>query len=319
MILRGVKRDVRLRAFTLIEVVVVVAIIAMLIALLLPAVQSAREASRTAQCANNLKQFGLALSSYESVHRVFPQGQNGRGTSPHVMLLPFFEQLPLFNSINFEIRGPVMNFEVGPDATAFGTVISVFLCPSDDPQPGGRTNYAGNGGVGSYWNGFNGVFVDSLVANKRSIGFASVTDGTAQTAGFSEWVIGRYLKRDWRAIVFKTDELYSAPGEFEAFASACHELSVASAQIAVWSKFAWWIEGAYGTTILDHDLAANDHSCNNGGGSSGAWTAGSWHPGGGANTVFLDGHVQFIKASVDLTTWRALGTRNGGELLGGTY
>jgi prepilin-type processing-associated H-X9-DG protein len=233
------------------------------------------------------------------------------------MLLPFFEQQPIFNSVNFGIRGWVTNAYGGPDRTSYDTVISVFLCPSDDHPPGGRTNYAGNGGVGSYWNGFNGIFVDLRVASRPSIGFASVTDGAAQTAAFSEWVIGRYLKRDLRGIVFKTDEYFTAPGEFEQFASACHALSIESAQIAIWAKPAWWIAGDYGSTILDHNLVVNDHSCNHGGGSSGAWTAGSWHASGGANTLFLDGHVKFIKASVDLMTWRALGTRNGAELISG--
>ena len=127
--------------------------------------------------------------------------------------------------------------------------------------------------------------------------------------------MGRFPKRDVLGIVFKTEEVYPAPGEFNEFTSACHDLSIGTAQVAIWGKFAWWIQGRYGCTMMDHDLVINDHSCINGGGSSGAWTAGSKHGGGGANTLLLDGHVRFIKSSVDLATWRALGTRNGAELI----
>src|SRR3954471_10060196 len=89
---------------------VVIAIIAILVSLLLPTVQAAREAARRAQCINNLKQLGLALHNYEGVHRTFPPGyvssfdRDGNDTGPgwgwSGMLLPQFEQSPLYGSIN---------------------------------------------------------------------------------------------------------------------------------------------------------------------------------------------------------------------------
>ncbi len=226
------------------------------------------------------------------------------------MLLAYLDHRTLYDSINFAIPKWVGGSRLPADNTAFNTSVSVFLCPDDMVPPGGRTDYAGNGGVGSYWNGFNGVFVDNLIRNPPSIGFAAVRDGASLTAGFSEWVIGQYLERNPRAMVFKTEH-FEAPGEFDEFTSACHNLVLSTAEISTWAKSAWWLEGAYGSSLLDHNLVVNDYSCGNGGGSSGAWTAGSRHPGNGANTVFLDGHVQFIKDSIDLMTWRALGTRSG--------
>ena len=90
--------------FTLIELLVVIAIIGVLIALLLPAVQSAHEAGRRAQCVNNLKQIGLAVHQYHVAHYCFPPGQllyfNWLDISALVYLLPFLEQGPLYDAFN---------------------------------------------------------------------------------------------------------------------------------------------------------------------------------------------------------------------------
>jgi prepilin-type processing-associated H-X9-DG protein len=134
----------------LIELLVVIAIIAVLIALLLPAVQSAREAARRTQCVNNLKQFGLAIANYESSNNCFPSsdifgtrnglcssagfGHGCQNTPWFVLMLPFIEQGPLYNSFNaaIGIEGPMLlGFLV--NSTVHTTRIASFQCPSDTP------------------------------------------------------------------------------------------------------------------------------------------------------------------------------------------
>ena len=139
-------------AFTLIELLVVISIISVLIALLLPAVQAAREAARRAQCVNNLKQIGLALSNYESAIGAFPPGyidlQNnpiftpdldmGPGWGWAALSLPFMEQQPLYNSINFSLAITTTRVPASAaNSTAALTNLNVFFCPSDgyNPQP----------------------------------------------------------------------------------------------------------------------------------------------------------------------------------------
>lgn len=120
------------RGFTLVELLVVIAIIGVLVGLLLPAVQAAREAARRAQCMNNVRQIGLALTNYESAQRRFPSGwvdwrqTTKPGWSVSAALLPFMEQSNITNRLD-------MNFPI--DATVnrpfLQTVIPTFICPSD--------------------------------------------------------------------------------------------------------------------------------------------------------------------------------------------
>jgi prepilin-type N-terminal cleavage/methylation domain-containing protein/prepilin-type processing-associated H-X9-DG protein len=224
------------RGFTLIELLVVIAIIAVLIALLLPAVQSAREAGRRAQCVNNMKQIGLALHNYHSTHNVFPPGRmqpdiikagvpnlNGPtsysltnapyspGTwtgiySVHCHILPFMEQTPAFNALNFagpnlgQLQDAVGNI-VSPNYTSYTMTAGSFLCPSDpntSTGPGGENNYRANfGGATPYAGGSirpdntpragsdNGAFTYGA-----GLGLAQFTDGGSNTAVFAEHTKG---------------------------------------------------------------------------------------------------------------------------------
>ncbi|HEX3601732.1 MAG TPA: DUF1559 domain-containing protein, partial [Lacipirellulaceae bacterium] len=125
------------RAFTLVEVLVVIAIIGILTALLLPAVQAAREASRRVQCQNNLKQIGLALLNYEANHRSLPAGYlsdvdtSGNDTGPGwgwaALILPQMEETAVFNSIH--IDRPI---EDATNTTARLSTIPGYFCPTED-------------------------------------------------------------------------------------------------------------------------------------------------------------------------------------------
>ena len=137
MFLRGrSQRPLAHRAFTLIELLVVIAIIATLIALLLPAVQQAREAARRSGCQNNLKQIGVALHNYHSIHDVFPIGYLSLpNVDPNVTtpgwgwgtaILPQLEQASLYNSANINL--PI---EHDANSTTRLTNMAIYTCPTD--------------------------------------------------------------------------------------------------------------------------------------------------------------------------------------------
>ncbi len=123
------------RAFTLIELLVVIAIIGVLVGLLVPAVQSARSAARRTQCQNNLKQIGIALSSYLSEHTVLPMSAvagtgHGINQSCFMLIMPELEQRPLYAAYNFLVE----NYDPA-NSTVVGTAIPNFLCPETPLSP----------------------------------------------------------------------------------------------------------------------------------------------------------------------------------------
>jgi prepilin-type N-terminal cleavage/methylation domain-containing protein/prepilin-type processing-associated H-X9-DG protein len=331
-------RPIRQAGFTLIELLVVIAIIAVLISLLLPAVQSAREAARRAQCTNNLKQLALGAHNYMSANNTLPMGmslqvtarapQDGLWTNAGVFvpLTQYVEQTQLFNAINFNVN--IFDWE-NTTINAFG--MSTIWCPTDpriDEQrsigyvflsfsPNMIMRYSSYAGSAGTW--FTSQFgnptqlgnMNGVIYSQSAVTFASITDGTSNTFAFSEH-----------------SEMILNPGE-----------------ITCWH---WWTSGNYGDTIFTTfwPLNPQKRTTDQQGISAGAFVeaASSLHP-GGANFAFMDGSVRFIKDSIQCwqnvqgnpytapngLTWangvwtpapgmqmpvyQALSTRNGGEII----
>ena len=212
------KRLCRSVGFTLIELLVVIAIIAVLVALLLPAVQQAREAARRSQCKNNLKQLGLALHNYHEVYNRFPRHGtmgfwNGTAMQPYhhtwlTALLPFIDQGPLYNQVNFNLPAwaQLTIFPPGQTISYLSRQLSVLRCPSDNINgdvPGpltanvAITNYSACQG-GDWWNRpnngddlgnqlYGGIFTDHY-----NCPIAAITDGTSNTIAIGETTVGSF-------------------------------------------------------------------------------------------------------------------------------
>ena len=288
------------KAFTLIELLVVVAIIGILAAIILPAVQAGRERARQIQCANNLKQIGIALQSYAAAIGVLPQ--SNRWVSSQALILPYLEQRPLYDSLNMQLDSPGWR----ENSTALRTKVDVFLCPSDASRQyrGGLTNYAANVGFG--WDSGSNA-LENGPFSYREVRLADITDGLSATSAFSEWRIapddGR---RDPADSVFGL----AWDSDHRSFAVACHDLDTSLASLQTGNGWRL-LEAGGGYSHYNHMLPPGDRSCSAG---HGAWTAGSRHP-GLTHSLFVDGHVQAVKGSIAPATWQALGTIAGGEVV----
>jgi prepilin-type N-terminal cleavage/methylation domain-containing protein/prepilin-type processing-associated H-X9-DG protein len=374
------------RGFTLIELLVVVTIIAVLIALLLPAVQAAREAARRAQCANNLKQLGLAAQNYVSATNVLPAQSitpTGAANLPgdiagilygynwYCALLPQIEQQSLYSAINFSLC-PMDN---GPGraamVTAVGIQIGTLLCPSESASTQllaistglAESGYSGYYSVSSYVGNYGGPAAimpysgtiipgwdleQGYVATNNglpSVGIEAITDGTSNTALFSERLLSQYPYRT-KVIVYANGIAglraifvgpVAAPPNSVApgapvtsntaylFAQACQSIGSSTPAEIPASMGIMMLTGGpafLGLSSYVHWTVPNSPPCLNTSdktvqdyiGPYGAPSANSLHP-GGVNVCFADGSVHFVKSSISLQAWWGLGTRNGGELI----
>jgi prepilin-type N-terminal cleavage/methylation domain-containing protein/prepilin-type processing-associated H-X9-DG protein len=316
----------RRRGFTLIELLVVISMIGVLIALLHPAVQAAREAARRARCVNNLKQMGLALQNYHDAIGTFPMSYAARSrfndgatdTTPGwgwgTMILPQLEQASVFNAVNLVL--PVEGLE---NSTVIRPIISTYLCPSD-PIPGGPfgvTDKSGNVlalmGPTSYaacvgddssdsTTGLNNDGLGNGVMFRNSgIPIAGITDGTSQTITVGEraWSIN---SGPWAGVVTNA-VINRGP------ANPCPKTG------ALYYPAATLVQAH--TNVMNSDTDPD----------GGLDDFSSRHP-GGANFVFADGSVRFLKSVLRNSGRRpdgstiyaspaflAMGTRAGGEVI----
>ncbi len=344
------------RGFTLIELLVVIAIIAVLISLLLPAVQSAREAARRAQCTNNLKQIALACHNYESGTGSFPMGNVVNNVtadafgaacsysklySAFAYILPYMEQGAGYNAYNFLWAGDLYPNAAtsGPNVTAGTQLVSAYLCPSDQPAAQANpTQYTIAVSQASY--GMNRGRIENLYFNwYNSAGVAVQYGNTCGYGGgdgmfMPEGVVRVADVTDGTSNTFLMGEMTRFPNEQGS--SAWMWANLASA----WGDGSWWsgsvritggafvvpapnspadttgavTNACFANCMLPPDWLNNAQipggACN----SLGQWGFRGFHP-GGVNFAMADGSVRFIKNSINLSTYRALGTRNLGEVV----
>jgi prepilin-type N-terminal cleavage/methylation domain-containing protein len=303
-------RSRRAGGFTLIELLVVIANIAVLIALRLPAVQLAREAARRSTCKNNLKQLGIALHNYHDSASMFPPGNIGTSTDilslPRrpflVHLLPHIDQAPLYNTIAFD------SVSFGFQNAYAARVIPPFNCPSDghskNPKTAvftvGLTNYGG----------IIGLRLSDLGTNKGSFGYnrgnnlRDFFDGSSNVAVMAEQLVGT----DGDARGWWTNG--NAPSTF-----LCTETTPNSSSPDM--LYPDPLMCVNGDGVIDDpinnlpcDLAssASDYSLH--------YTASRSRHEGGVHVLMGDGACRFVSENINILTWRNLGYKKDGQVLG---
>jgi prepilin-type N-terminal cleavage/methylation domain-containing protein/prepilin-type processing-associated H-X9-DG protein len=340
------------RGFTLIELLVVIAIIAVLIALLLPAVQAAREAARRSQCVNNLKQIGLGLHNYHSTNDTFPMGgaptsysvgnvYNWETWSAEACILPFLEQGPVYNGINFSWapEGNSLN------TTSKDTKISVFVCPSDTftnktiSNDFCSNNYFASGGTTINVENTLGGMTTGMFGVGVVYGFRDCTDGTSNTVCYAEALVGdgRGNNRGGQnpPSLYRGNGVMGGGGDVNLY-----DASTNIAQVTTWlntclagftitsgnivdSRGKRWGIGISGWSIMNMVQTPNGGQykfnycrlgCNNGcNWDSGFSMPTSSNHSGGVNVLMTDGSVRFVKDSTAVRTWYAIGTKAGNE------
>jgi prepilin-type N-terminal cleavage/methylation domain-containing protein/prepilin-type processing-associated H-X9-DG protein len=342
------------RGFTLIELLVVIAIIAVLIALLLPAVQAAREAARRIQCTNNLKQIGLALHNYVSSNDRFPPvailytvGLTGatspdEGPSALLRVASNIEGGVLYNAFNWSV-GAVYSGAQAVNTTVTYAAMNAFICPSDPSSawPAG-TDYAVS--FGPQWNwGSSGTPSTGAFVYQMAIPMAAFTDGLSNTV-----VVQEVLRGDESPAIYPGDVYDNQTGTpasttilpanlttVTPYMQGCAALKAADTGNGAYvgnaspttrqfgAAHAYWANGrvdvgATSDMMLTPNSTTPDCSSftigNIGPAGQGLYGPRSLHP-GGVNILFGDGHVQFIKNTINQMTWWGLGTKAGGEVI----
>ena len=283
------------RGFTLVELLVVIAIIGILMGLLLPAVQNAREAGRRTTCFNNLYQMAFAATRHSDTNGFIPGWRNAASTSGQfygwpVLLLPFLERRDLSTALT----------AVAPSVSAKTSYLNIYLCPTSPPesQADAWISYAGNAGYGSKLevtaSGIdgkgNGVMVDTSLtgnqSNRIDVDYVSNGDGASNTLVLTEKCGTRVTKLPkWsnQISVPPTNpiSLTDVSATSSTYSSIPVFLFAGSAATNAWTP----PSGVVGSSNTTDDRFPSSN-----------------HP-GGVGVAFCDGHVLFLKSSVDITTY----------------
>jgi prepilin-type N-terminal cleavage/methylation domain-containing protein len=291
------------RAFTLVELLVVVAIISLLLAILLPAVQAAREASRRRQCTTHLQQQILAALNYESEQRELPTGSrehkraNAEGVGWRVLVLPYMEGEATYSAVPPDDDGGY-----GGDK---GTIPpAIFICPSVDRQPPDgvewpKSDYEGVAGAGASDDGrrdleddqCGDVYTDGVFYPKSDTRISDITDGTSHTLAIGERT---YVLHVW------------ADGSYW-FKNPKFKVCMRSTRNIRWplgadhNRFGYYVYDQEAPDGAEKTMLLNDLEFD------------SSHP-GVVPFAMVDGSVHLIDESIDLTVIRELATRNGHEV-----
>lgn len=327
------KRTLSFRGFTLIELLVVIAIIAILIALLLPAVQQAREAARRSSCKNNMKQIGLALHNYHDVFKRMPPAlinsgrlTNGstingptRNTTGWTLLLPFIDQAPLHQQLNFNLPNNTSNPRAGGtidpteddynNALLTGVKIEILACPSDPSggeaftyRPETTHFYTNNQSVRGSYLFATGVFTDynsNYTTYLRDVRLGAFgNNGAAKFATMADGVSNCILVGESWGNEAKTSWVYG-PTQLVGSHTCCHGrvVSYSSGSVAPSTM----IHPTNGIPA-QRDWHINSAYANRADGKSYAWVFNSGHT-GGAQFLMGDGRVEFISENIDYRTF----------------
>ena len=315
------------RGFTLIELLVVIAIIAVLIGLLLPAVQSAREAARRAQCVNNLKQITLAMHNYESGNGTFPMGAWRQivtqgsvagwyygGSSCFLAMTPYLEQAVIFNAYNSQVDS-----YTAQNTTIEGFGLSTLWCPSDGSIVGLRhffsvsdcvtfdcsptwicySSYGGSMGTWTYWpNKADAFFAQKLQRMNGVIYYIGYPNGISPING---------VPNPGSVHPVKLSDITDGTSNTMAFGERAHgqySQSVGPDGYVDFYCYNWWFSPNYGDTMFTTFYPINpakrlkytDGYLTQG--DAYVMAASSFHP-GGANFAFVDGSVRYLKDTIN--------------------